>query len=144
MLVQRIISHETAANRYFRYLHTDKNLPGEGGGKEKSGTQTKAPRCQAANGPPWTKEVTKLSEKRKERKKKKEKRKEKKTETFPDRTELNKREERRGNKLAGRRKRGNETGWKAEMKWGEAWLVRGVPPRHSLLINQPPTTTPHR
>lgn len=31
MLVQRIISHETAANRYFRYLHTDKNLPGEGG-----------------------------------------------------------------------------------------------------------------
>ena len=37
-------------------------------------------------------------------------------------------------------KRENETEGKAEMKWGEAWLVRGVPPRHSLLINQPPTT----
>ena len=23
------------------------------------------------------------------------------------------------------------------MKWGKAWLVRGAPPRHALLINQP-------
>jgi len=23
------------------------------------------------------------------------------------------------------------------MKWGNAWLVRGAPPRHALLINQP-------
>ena len=40
----------------------------------------------------------------------------------------------------GKREREGETEGKAEMKWGEAWLVRGVPPRHSLLINQPPTT----
>lgn len=89
--------------------------------------------------------VTKLSEKKKEKKEKKKKKgKEKKTETFPDRTELNKRKEWKrgggGGKQAGREERENETGWKAEMKWGEAWLVRGVPPRHSLLINQPPTT----
>lgn len=76
----------------------------------------------------------------------------KKTETFRDRTR-NKTKGKRGKvkegrKQAGRVERGRyertkpKRRGKQKMKWGEAWLVRGVPPRHSLLINQPPTTLP--